>query len=63
MGVVYTKKKDDNEDAIDFMQVMEAQLATQQSMLGETVAPLPYNLEKRSQVNKQIEVEQRPKDD
>lgn len=63
MGFVYTKKKDESEDAIDFMKVMEAQQATLQSMLGETVAQRPYDVEKKTQVGKQIEVEQRPKED
>ena len=63
MGLVYTKKKDENEDAINFMEVLESQLATQSIVVGETVAPLPYDVEKKTQVDKQIEVEQRPKDE
>ncbi len=61
MGLIYEKKKDDEVDAIDFMKVAEAQRASQNVVAGEVVSPLPYDVEKKRQVNRTIEKEQRPK--
>lgn len=61
MGLIYEKKKDDEGDVLDFTKVMEAQRATQNIIAGETVAPLPYDVEKKKKIDKQITKEQRPK--
>lgn len=61
MGLIYEKKKDDEIDVLDFMKVAEAQQATRNLMAGETVSPLPYDVEKKKTAEKQIEKEQRPK--
>ncbi|MCQ2287939.1 MAG: hypothetical protein MJZ74_02470 [Muribaculaceae bacterium] len=61
MGLFYTKKKEEDKNAIDFMEVRDAQQATQAITTGQVVSPLPYDVEKKRHIDRQVEVEQRPK--
>ncbi len=61
MGLIYEKKKDDDNDALDFMQLREAQQATQNIVAGSVTSPRPYDVEKKQQVDRKPQVEQRPK--
>lgn len=61
MGIFYTKKKEEDKNALDFMEVRDAQQATQAVTVGEVASPLPYDVEQKRRIDRQIEVEQRPK--
>lgn len=61
MGQIYEKKKDEDRNAMDFMEMMEKQQSAQCILTGETMSPLPYDVEKKRVIVQQNEVEQRPK--
>ncbi len=63
MGLIYTRKKDESEEAIDFMKVVEAQQAAGRLTVGAVTAPLPYDVEQKRHIDRTIEQEQRPKDE
>lgn len=61
MARFYEKQKDDDKNALDFLQVKEAQQAAMNVAVGATTSPLPYDVEKKVHIDRQIEQEQRPK--
>lgn len=61
MARFYEKKKEDNNNALDFLQVKEAQQAAMNVAMGAIASPLPYDVEHKVHIDRQIEKEQRPK--